>query len=85
MGVLRKDTGIRSMVLLDVVHAVVELSGVYRKVRARCNRQPMSLTVEKAYEVDLQGRQLAHDKLAVHDFKVSHTYDIGFLFGDSCV
>jgi len=44
----------------------------------------MLLTVENAYQVDLQGRQLGRDGLAIHNFEIPRTY-IGFDFGDSCV
>lgn len=44
----------------------------------------MLLTVENAYQVDLQGRQLGRDGLAIHDSEIPHTYT-AFDFGDSCV
>ena len=44
----------------------------------------MLLTVENTYQVDLQGRQLGRDRLAIHDFEISHTYT-GFVFSDPCV
>ena len=66
---------IRSAVPLEIVHVEVDgrLRDGHQIVSAQYNRQPMLLTEENIYQVDLQGRQIVRDELAIHDLEISHT------------